>query len=193
MATTVEQKRALRRTLRQRLSAMTTEERKSASARIRAHLAALLPQVPQSVASFAGLSDEPDLMPLSFEPPPGTQHLAWHFPLVSGDDIQLFRVHSPHDLNTGAFQIREPDPQRCEPVAIADINLILVPGFGFDPETGHRIGRGKGFYDRFLASARSDVRLIGIGFDCQLTKVPTEPHDVPLHAVMTESGLLTFR
>ncbi|MFZ1682376.1 MAG: 5-formyltetrahydrofolate cyclo-ligase, partial [Rhizobiaceae bacterium] len=61
---------------------------------------------------------------------------------------------------------------------------------------GHRIGYGGGYYDRAIArlAARGLApRLIGVAFDCQeVEAVPAEPHDRPLHAILTESGLRSF-
>jgi 5-formyltetrahydrofolate cyclo-ligase len=77
-----------------------------------------------------------------------------------------------------------------------DPDLLLVPLSAFDAR-GHRIGYGAGHYDRAIARllARGRVpRLIGIAFDCQeIEAVPSEAHDVPLDAVLTESGLKIFQ
>ncbi|MDB5524611.1 MAG: 5-formyltetrahydrofolate cyclo-ligase family protein [Rhizobium sp.] len=78
---------------------------------------------------------------------------------------------------------------------VVDPDLLLVPLSAFDA-TGHRIGYGAGYYDRAISrlSAKGMVpRLIGVAFDCQqVDAVPFEPHDVPLDAVLTESGLKVF-
>jgi 5-formyltetrahydrofolate cyclo-ligase len=68
-----------------------------------------------------------------------------------------------------------------------------VPLSAFD-RTGQRIGYGAGYYDRAIARLREKGlarQLIGIAFDCQeVPSVPAEPHDVPLDAILTESGLV---
>ena len=66
----------------------------------------------------------------------------------------------------------------------------MVPGVAFDPK-GNRLGRGRGYYDRFL-SQHPDVPTIGICFDFQLVeKVPTDPNDIQMDAVLslTESNV----
>ena len=112
-------------------------------------------------------------------------------PWCKEDELRLFRLHSLDELEPGAFGIPEPglelknDPTRAADVQ--EVDLILIPGLAFD-RNGGRLGQGKGFYDKLLSRARETTTLVGIGFDCQLVDhVPTEPHDVPLQIVITES------
>ncbi len=79
--------------------------------------------------------------------------------------------------------------------AVLDPVLMLVPLAAFDGQ-GNRIGYGAGYYDRAIArlkAKRMTPRLVGIAFDCQQVEaVPFEPHDMPLDAMLTESGLRRF-
>lgn len=79
--------------------------------------------------------------------------------------------------------------------AVLDPVLMLMPLAAFDGQ-GNRIGYGAGYYDRAIARLRDKgiaPRLVAITFDCQeVDAVPFEPHDVPLDAVLTESGLRRF-
>lgn len=71
---------------------------------------------------------------------------------------------------------------------VAEIDVAIVPLLGFTA-TGERLGQGAGHYDRYLAAHR-DVIAIGLAWDCQLVEsLPTEPHDVPLRAVVTPTRL----
>lgn len=74
-------------------------------------------------------------------------------------------------------------------------DIVLVPLSAFD-QNGNRIGYGAGFYDRAIAKLQNmglRPKLIGVAFDCQeVLDVPTEPHDKPLEAILTESGLRPF-
>jgi 5-formyltetrahydrofolate cyclo-ligase len=64
------------------------------------------------------------------------------------------------------------------------LDLMLIPGVGFDRQ-GNRLGRGAGYYDRFLSSMPNRPFLVGLAFQEQLLdEVPTERHDVPMDIVL---------
>ena len=64
------------------------------------------------------------------------------------------------------------------------IDVVLVPGMAFDAE-GRRLGRGKGYYDRFLSSLHPRPKLVGVCFDFQkVDRVPTETRDVAVDLVV---------
>lgn len=83
------------------------------------------------------------------------------------------------------------------PVRASRLDLLFVPLVGFD-ETGYRLGMGGGFYDASLAYLRHRRRwrkplLVGVGYECQkVTRVPHDPWDMPLDAVLTEKQLYRF-
>lgn len=103
-------------------------------------------------------------------------------PTVVGDDIVPVELTRETDFATGDFNIQEPQNHPYE----GGYDLIVVPGVAFD-KSGNRIGRGRGYYDRFLRQHLS-VKRIGICFDFQLVEsVPTEPTDVRMDEVITIS------
>ena len=84
------------------------------------------------------------------------------------------------------------EPTAGKPVPLDLIDLVIVPGLGFTPQ-GNRIGRGMGFYDRFLAQDEFVGRTCGLGFETQvLDQLPTLEHDVPLGMLVTEIGVRRF-
>jgi len=86
------------------------------------------------------------------------------------------------DIATGKFGVSEPLPA-CAEIPLSCFDLVLVPGVAFDL-TGNRLGRGRGFYDRLLASA-SGVKC-GVAYDFQvLEQIPTEPHDARVNFIFT--------
>jgi len=88
------------------------------------------------------------------------------------------------DIVVGEFGVREP-ASNCVEIPLEKFDLVLVPGVAFDLH-GHRLGRGKGFYDRIL-SAASGVKC-GVAYDFQLVaEIPTEPHDKPVDFMVTPS------
>lgn len=104
-------------------------------------------------------------------------------PKIAGETLNTFRVSNPHGhLITGSFGILEPNPKLCPKIDIGLLDIILVPALGFDPHN-HRLGYGRGFYDRFLKQI-PNKHTIGIGFKEQLISyIPSQAHDVPLEKV----------
>ena len=103
---------------------------------------------------------------------------------------RLFRLT---DLASGPFGIWEPRPNPARLVPPASFDLVLVPGLAFDLDGG-RLGRGAGFYDRFLASLSPKTRLIGVALDEQIVeKTPRDRFDLPVDALATPSQLVVFR
>ena len=69
-------------------------------------------------------------------------------------------------------------------------DVVVVPGLAFAPG-GQRLGQGGGWYDRFLIGVRGDCEIVGVCFREQLVdELPTEPHDVAVDRVVTDSGLV---
>ncbi len=92
-------------------------------------------------------------------------------------------------LMAGRYGILEP-PAGTREIPISNLDLVLVPGLAFDT-AGHRLGRGAGFYDRFLADPNLRAVTCGVGFEAQLLdNVPIDQWDIPLQAVATERRLV---
>lgn len=111
-------------------------------------------------------------------------------PRVTGEEtMELCRYTSRADLREGTFHIMEPVGELF--TDYDQIDVALIPGMAFDM-AGHRLGRGKGYYDRFLAEhlvpckARSRApRLVGVCFPFQcVAKLPCEDHDVAVDDVV---------
>lgn len=183
-------KATLRKELRERLKGMDSAERVQKSTAIVAVLDEMLGERKgmTKVLTFAALSEEPDLGLLW-----GSLHpVEWIFPRVEqGGELSLWSVEDPTDLERGAYGVMEPMRSRCEEVAPKGLEVILVPGVGFDPKDGMRLGKGGGFYDRLLKGG--DFFKIGVGFAMQLVQnLPRENHDIGVDVVVTESGPVTF-
>ncbi|WP_407698498.1 5-formyltetrahydrofolate cyclo-ligase [Streptomyces cyaneochromogenes] len=90
----------------------------------------------------------------------------------------------------------EPSGERLGPDAVTDADVVLLPGLAVDAR-GMRLGRGGGSYDRVLArleSAGARASLVVLLYDSEVVeRVPEEPHDRPVHAVVTPSGVRRFR
>jgi 5-formyltetrahydrofolate cyclo-ligase len=74
-----------------------------------------------------------------------------------------------------------------------EIDLVLVPGVAFD-RRGHRLGRGKGYYDGLLLKLSDAACLIGVTLDWLVVEsLPAEEHDVGMNAVVSPGGLVEIR
>lgn len=94
------------------------------------------------------------------------------------------------ELEPGAFGILEPKSTCRRIVPISEAELIIVPGVVFDLD-GNRLGYGGGYYDRFLSSAKTNTRFVGLAYECQVVdKLPHGLGDVPVHKIVTECRVI---
>ena len=85
------------------------------------------------------------------------------------------------------------EPVDGMPVPVADIDLVIVPGLGFDL-AGNRLGRGRGFYDRFLSHRDFRATACGLAFEEQvLETVPVDESDRGVHMVVTDTTVRRFK
>ncbi len=94
------------------------------------------------------------------------------------------------DISRGPLGMRE--PMSGPPIPVTDIDLVLVPGLGFD-HVGHRIGRGRGFYDRFLAHRDFRGAACGLALAEQFVDpIPASRHDRSVALVVTDEQVRRF-
>jgi 5-formyltetrahydrofolate cyclo-ligase len=174
-------KAALRRVLRQ--SRPDPASQRVQSAELRQVLGDWLGRQPaRTIAAFAALPGEPDLLPLLADLP--GRH--WLLPRVEGEGLGFYASQGV-GLESGSFGIGEP-PAGSSRSPVDGIDLILCPGMAFSRD-GVRLGRGKGFYDRALAGTEA-VR-VGVCFREQvLPALPADAHDQPMHFLATPEGVV---
>lgn len=172
-------KRLLRKEVRVKLSAMTDDMKDAASQRIvsavKEHVAVLDARV---VALFSPLPDEPRIAGLTKEL---SATAAVVLPRVEGD-VMRFYSYSANSLHAGSFGIEEPqDTPLVEP---REIDLMIVPGVAFTAD-GARMGRGKGFYDKYMSQESFRAKKIGICYAVQIVEeLPQEEHDIKMDVVV---------
>lgn len=184
-------KQAVRRTLRETLAGMTDLDRhaKSVSA---CRLVCGSPEFAAAhvVMLYLSTPSEVDTAPIALRCwQDGKQVVV---PKVSWDQRRMLPVEisSLKDGLTTTGPVREPIAGKPIPLDLVD--LVIVPGLGFTP-TGYRIGRGMGFYDRFLAQPDFSGRTCGLAFQEQLVEsLPVLDHDVPLCMLVTDQGVRRF-
>jgi 5-formyltetrahydrofolate cyclo-ligase len=109
------------------------------------------------------------------------------------DVLALYAVRDPaSELVANRWGIREPMPETCVRVDPRELEFVLAPGVAFDVGGG-RLGYGKAYYDRLLHECARHGGMpftVAGAFDAQIVeRVPLEAHDVPVTAVVTESGV----
>ncbi len=104
-------------------------------------------------------------------------------PRIERDVLLLYSVTNlEQQLVPHRWGLFEPDPKKCSPIDPITVDLALIPGLAFSL-TQHRLGYGRGFYDRLLHTLSS--KTIGIGFQEQFFfSIPREEHDIPLSEIL---------
>jgi len=195
--TAADRKRRMRLEAKRRLASLDAAFRARASATICRNVASTdLYQSARSIMLYIPIPEEVDVRAIGEEA------------LLDGKTVCLPRVNwdatemTPWAVDSmeGPFEVRRhgiSEPVHPRPVAADALDLIIVPGLAFD-ERGHRLGRGAGFYDKFLSRLATTPGVlpprpvaVGVCYEAQMVaEVPVEPHDAPLHALATEQRLL---
>ena len=178
-----------RRQLLQTLTSMSDQERQEANQAICAHLVTIASVASaDTILAYLPLEEEVDLSCLLSVWIEESRTVC--VPIVEWESqtmhAGLLTTMGRESLIERKYGLREPrDPQA---IPADSIDVMLVPGLGFD-SSGGRLGRGGGYYDRYLERCRSPI-VIGVGFDCQLVEsVLHEEHDQFMTAVVTPSGI----
>lgn len=175
------EKRELRRIIRERKRQFSDAQLRDMSKEIIGRLMAM-PEVKESttVLMYYSLSDEVDTHEAidSLVAEGKTVLLP---AVTSGTEMELRRYSGTGDLRVGAFNIKEPVGQLF--TDYNEIEVAVVPGMSFD-DNGNRLGRGKGYYDRFLPKIPKAYK-IGICFPFQkFPAIPFDKNDVRMDVVL---------
>jgi 5-formyltetrahydrofolate cyclo-ligase len=101
----------------------------------------------------------------------------------------LSELKNWNDLEPGSYGILEPKKDKIKEIPIESIDIIIIPGVGFD-ELGCRIGHGAGYYDNLLKESTNALH-IGLAFEIQIVeKIPIESHDIPVDKILTEKRMI---
>ncbi len=172
-------KRTLRRAVRTEIAKLSAEAKTQYSSQIFSRLATTNEiQNARVVALFVSLDDEPSTTDI-------IEQLSLHkrvvVPRIEGDEMEFYDISE--GLQQGAFGIME--PLATTPISPDEIDVMVVPGVAFT-RNGNRIGRGKGFYDKYLSRRGFRAYTIGVCYPSQIVEnIPTEKHDKTLDSVVT--------
>ena len=110
---------------------------------------------------------------------------------VNREENRLDTLQLPPEASFFLDEWGIPVPQESVRVTATKIQVVFVPLLAYD-KSGHRLGFGKGFYDRFLASLEQPVLKVGLSFFTPKEAIPVEPHDIPLDYCITPEQILKF-
>lgn len=172
------EKNQMRELLTQKRRLLTKEQILEQSALIISQLEQLpCFQAAKTVLLYYPMHNEVNLLPLIKK---YKKEKTFLFPVVQRKLMTACPYEGNAKMHRGKYNIPEPttDPY------MGKIDLILVPGVAFDLQ-GNRLGRGGGYYDRFIKSQPHTTTLVGVAYDFQLVdKVPANRHDQKMHHVI---------
>ena len=101
-------------------------------------------------------------------------------------ELRLYWIKNLSELKLGYMGIQEPKNVKSRELFLQDIDIVILPGAGFDTD-GTRLGYGHGFYDKLLLKPRKPATTVALAFEEQIVpRVPKNSHDVKIDKIITE-------
>lgn len=186
-------KQGIRQKLRHVLGRLTPQQRQAKSQAACERLCGMTEfQNARTVMLFLSVDHELDTTPavrqaLAVSKTVLVPHVVWEERRL----IPVVLASLEEEMSTTPLGLRWPN--NGQPISSSQIDLVIVPGLGFDRQ-GNRLGRGGGFYDRFLSENGFSGAVCGLGYEEQiLDDIPAFDHDVPLDMLITDHALRRFR
>lgn len=140
-------------------------------------------QTAKNIFIYSGMSDEVQTMDFIER---WKTEKNFYLPVIIGDDIFFRRYTSKSALKAASLGILEPEGENY--TDYRKVDLVIVPGVAFDRKM-NRLGRGKGYYDRFLST--TSIPKVGICFDIQLKElIPSDNHDTKMNYIVSENEII---
>lgn len=182
-----EQKESLRKQMREvrdSFFSSNTGLHRELSAQVCTQLASFLPDH-SLCATYKAHGSELD--PSSLQTLRPDCHFA--FPKVEGENLSFWKMGPNAQFASGSFGLSEPVPETCEHINLENCDFVFLPGLAFD-RTGHRLGYGKGYYDRALKGVFA--RKVGLAFKFQIQQdeLPQDSHDITMNMVVSEDFIM---
>jgi 5-formyltetrahydrofolate cyclo-ligase len=188
---TAHRKRALRAELRERRQNMTSVEKDAATAGLTENLQSLtLDLSARSISCYLSARNEPNTRPfVNWAEAEGIRVL---FPVSRDDGLLDWTVGEDDEEIEGIAGVPEAAGTLLGPIAINDVDLIIVPAAAIDA-TGMRMGWGRGYYDKTLGSMEKCPPVYAVVFDNEFVdEVPREVHDQPVNGLVTPTRIISF-
>ena len=172
-------KRNIRKSVRAEIAKLLPEDKEVLSSQIFNKISELEEVKKASViALFISLSDEPQTARFIDKI---SSHKRVVIPRIEGEEMEFYDISE--GVTAGSFGIME--PIATTPINPSEIDVMIVPGVAFTHQ-GIRLGRGKGFYDKYLSLKGFRAYTIGVCYPCQVVEnLPSEPHDKEIDLIVT--------
>lgn len=184
----ISRKKKVRRHIRDLLGNLSFEEKERRNTHVKERLFSLeVYRKAKNILFYASLPDEVDTFMLMRQAVKAKSIL---LPRISGESLHVYRIEDiEQDLEKSVLGIMEPKDS-CLKADDFDIDAVIVPGLAFDKDR-NRLGRGKGYYDRFLQQLSSKTTKIGLCFSFQvLDTLPHDPGDCKVDIVVTDNRII---
>jgi len=189
--TAAHRKRALRAELRERRQNRTASERASATAGLTRNLIDLTTDLSaRSIACYLSTTIEPDTRPfLNWAHEQGLRIL---LPVSREDGLLDWTTGDGETETEGLFGLPEAVGELLGPIAINDVDLIIIPAAAVDA-SGMRMGWGRGYFDKTLGSMEKCPPVYAVLYDSEVVdEVPRERHDQPVDGAVTPTRIVQF-
>lgn len=191
MSPDVEQeKRALRADLRERRQLLSDQQRDDAASSLTERLDALVAaHGAQSISCFLSTTTEPDTR--AFIAGAVQRGIRVLLPITRADGLLDWAVaNDSDDIAEGMFGLPEPAGEVLGPIAVNDVDLMIIPAAAVDAE-GTRLGWGRGYFDKTIGSMENCPPVYAVTYDSEvLDSLPRELHDQPVTGVVTPTRTL---
>ncbi|GAA1994257.1 5-formyltetrahydrofolate cyclo-ligase [Microbacterium pumilum] len=178
-------KRAMRAELRERRQVMSQTARDAAADGVRNQLDALVERLrARSISCFLSTNTEPGTR--EFVAAAVDRGIRVLLPITRADGLLDWSVATPDgDIAEGLFGLPEPVGDVLGPIAVNDVDLLIIPAAAID-RRGMRLGWGRGYFDKTIGSMERCPPVYGVVFDSEVVdEVPSDIHDQPVTGVVT--------
>ena len=185
-------KRAMRAELRERRQLRSQSARDAAAQGIRQQLDALVERVgARSISCFLSTTTEPGTR--EFVEAAVERGIRVLLPITRTDGLLDWSVATPGgDITEGMFGLPEPVGEVLGPIAVNDVDLLVIPAAAVD-RTGMRLGWGRGYFDKTIGSMERCPPVYAVVFDSEVVdEVPSDIHDQPVTGVVTPTQTITL-
>ncbi|MEV8266940.1 5-formyltetrahydrofolate cyclo-ligase [Microbacterium sp. NPDC076911] len=185
-------KRALRAELRERRHLLSEAALETAGTGIREQLDALVERLEvRSMSCYLSIQTEPDTREFVVEAV--RRGIRVLLPVTRADGLLDWAVATDDgDVAEGLFGLTEPTGELLGPIAVNDVDLLVIPAAAVDA-SGMRLGWGRGYFDKTLGSMEGCPPVYAVVFDTEvLDEVPQDLHDQPVTGVVTPTRTLTL-